>query len=65
MICTNYADIGVRIRRINRAWLSYSLHTSSYDSRTRFLCMISGYILEVFTALPELRSYPQLHRLQQ
>ena len=35
MICTNYADIGVRIRRINRAWLSYSLHTSSYDSAAR------------------------------
>lgn len=65
MICTNYADIGVRIRRINRAWLSYSLHTSSYYSRTRFVCMISGYILEEVTALPELRSYPQLHRLQQ
>ena len=32
MICTNYADICVRIRRINRVWLSYSLHTSSYDS---------------------------------
>ena len=35
------------------------------DSRTRFVCTISGYILEEVTALPELRSYPQLHRLQQ